>query len=73
MQEHDQEYMVQAEADDMREILDFAVKQFGRDRSYTVKFGLSGRDPMVWVKEDDDLLASVWLDEGEIRKAQYHK
>jgi hypothetical protein len=59
--------------DTLNSLLDHAVKQFGLDRSYTVKFGLDGKNPMVWVKEDDVLLASIWFDEGEIRKAQCYK
>ena len=59
--------------DTLNSLLDHAVNQFGLDRSYTVKFGLDGKNPMVWVKEDDVLLASLWFDEGEIRKAQYYK
>jgi hypothetical protein len=57
----------------LNSLLDHAVNQFGLDRSYTVKFGLDGKNPMVWVKEDDVLLASLWFDDGEMRAALYYK
>lgn len=53
-------------------MLAYTVEQYGRDRSYTVKFGIEGKSPMVWVNEDDCLLASFWLDNGEMHSTYYY-
>jgi hypothetical protein len=49
-----------------------AVKQYGRDRNYTVRFG--GSTPIIGVYEDDPetpratRIAEVWMVNGEIKR-----
>jgi hypothetical protein len=55
--------------DKLNRLMAYAVKQFGRDRTYSIMFGAS--TPVVTVFEDSDRLAEVWDMNGEINVKRF--
>ena len=54
-------------------MLDHAMKQYGLDRSYTISYNSFGNTPFVDVREDNVLLASFLVKDGEMHSTIYHK
>ena len=54
-------------------LMSHAVKQFGQDRFYTVRFGAS--TPIVQVYEDEDdiiRLSEVWMSNDAIQEKKFY-
>ena len=54
----------------MELLIAHAVGQFGRDRTYTLRFG--GSSPIVSVYEDDRLLAEFWMANDAIQEKKFY-
>ena len=50
----------------LNKLMTHAVEQYGRDRTYSVRFG--GSTPIITVSDDDDgPIAELWGVNGEIK------
>jgi hypothetical protein len=56
----------------LNSMLDHAMKQYGLDRSYTISYNSFGNTPFVDVREDNVLLASFLVKDGEMHSTIYH-
>lgn len=54
----------------MELLISHAVGQFGRDRTYTLRFG--GSSPIVSVFEGDTLLAELWMANDVIQEKKFY-
>jgi hypothetical protein len=54
----------------LNKLMTHAVEQYGRDRTYSVRFG--GSTPIITVSDDADPIAELWGVNGKIKVKRFH-
>lgn len=56
--------------DDLHDLMDHAVGNFGTECQYSITFGAS--TPTITVRKDKNLVAEVWMANDTVHESKFH-